>query len=66
MPTEAWAFTSRTFLARARGQSFDKTGLGPDERRTRYLSFVRSVTMDKWSDEQLKKMKVNLSLYHFQ
>jgi hypothetical protein len=25
-------------------------------------SFVRSVTMDKWSDEQLKKMKVRSHL----
>lgn len=23
-----------------------------------HISFVRSITMDKWSDEQLKKMKV--------
>jgi hypothetical protein len=26
-----------------------------------YDSFVRSVTMDKWSDEQIKRMKVNAS-----
>lgn len=24
-----------------------------------HISFVRSITMDKWSDEQLKKMKVS-------
>jgi len=23
-----------------------------------HISFVRSITMDKWSDDQLKKMKV--------
>lgn len=23
-----------------------------------HISFIRSITMDKWSDEQLKKMKV--------
>jgi len=24
-----------------------------------HISFVRSITMDKWSDEQVKKMKVS-------
>lgn len=28
-----------------------------------HISFVRSITMDKWSEEQLKKMKVGLSPY---
>ena len=27
-----------------------------------HISFVRSITMDKWSDDQLKKMKVRHSL----
>ena len=27
-----------------------------------HISFVRSITMDKWSDDQLKKMKVGDSL----
>lgn len=26
-----------------------------------HISFVRSITMDKWSDEQVKKMKVGSS-----
>lgn len=26
-----------------------------------HISFVRSITMDKWSDEQLKKMKVRMA-----
>ena len=28
-----------------------------------HISFVRSITMDKWSDEQLKKMKASFSFW---
>ena len=35
----------------------DGTGFGV------HISFVRSITMDKWSEDQLKKMRVGLVLH---
>lgn len=58
MSTEVSCRCSPTYIF-VRGSRADHPGFGV------HISFVRSITMDKWSEDQLKKMKVSSCALHF-